>query len=221
MRPAGLQTARGGCRTRSSTVQCSAFRNISQQQWVGQLQTVVATGAAAVAMNLLAANLVHAAYRLPPIDTTDTNRCARGYVGNTIGQANAVSDKTLDMRQCDYKGADLRSKVLAGALMEGADLSNTNLQEAVLTKAIAVRANFENADMTNAVIDRVVFDGANLRNVKFNNAVVTGATFADADLTDSNWEDALVGGEDVKRLCLNKSLNPESRLQVGCRQGKS
>jgi hypothetical protein len=33
-----------------------------------------------------------AEFRLPPIDN-DPNRCARGFVGNTIGQANAVSDK--------------------------------------------------------------------------------------------------------------------------------
>lgn len=49
-------------------------------------------------------------------------------------QANAVSDRTLDMRLCDYTGANLSGKVLAGALMSDANLSGTNLQEAVLTK---------------------------------------------------------------------------------------
>lgn len=49
-------------------------------------------------------------------------------------QANAVSDKLLDMRKCSYKGANLTAKVLAGALMSEADLSGANLQEAVLTK---------------------------------------------------------------------------------------
>lgn len=36
--------------------------------------------------------------RLPPIDQ-DPNRCERGYDGNTIGQANAVADRVLDLRK--------------------------------------------------------------------------------------------------------------------------
>jgi hypothetical protein len=31
------------------------------------------------------------------------DRCDRGFVGNTIGQANAVSDKILDLRLCSFK----------------------------------------------------------------------------------------------------------------------
>ncbi len=89
-------------------------------------------------------------------------------------QANAVSDKILDLRKCSYKGANLSGKTLAGALLSDADLSGTNLTEAVLTKAYAVGANLESADLTNAVVDRVVFDKANMRGAKFINAVVTG-----------------------------------------------
>ncbi|MEW5304739.1 MAG: hypothetical protein WDW38_009704 [Sanguina aurantia] len=181
------------------------------------LPAMLASGMAAVAMNLLSVQMAHAEFRLPPIDIKDPDRCARGYVGNTIGQANAVSDKLLDMRKCSYKGANLSAKVLAGALMSEADLSETNLQEAVLTKAYAVNANFENADMTNAVLDRSDFSKSNMKGVKFNNAVVTGATFEGTDLTGTIWEEALVGGEDVKRLCANPTLVGESRDQVGCR----
>ena len=71
-------------------------------------------------------------WRAPP--SADPNHCARGYDGNTIGQANAVSDRILDLRKCEYKGADLRAKVLAGALMSDADFTGANMQEAVLTK---------------------------------------------------------------------------------------
>jgi hypothetical protein len=49
-------------------------------------------------------------------------------------QANAVSDKILDIRGCSYAGKDLSGKTLAGALMVDTDMSNTNLSEAVLTK---------------------------------------------------------------------------------------
>ncbi len=93
-----------------------------------QAKAVVASGAAALAASLLlAAAPASADFRLPPIDP-DPKRCERGFVGNTIGQANAVSDKILDLRQCVYKGADLRAKVLAGALMSDADFSGANLQ---------------------------------------------------------------------------------------------
>jgi uncharacterized protein YjbI with pentapeptide repeats len=53
-------------------------------------------------------------------------------------QANAVSDKVLDLRKCDYTGKNLSGKTLAGALLSETNLSNTNLQEAVLTKVRAV-----------------------------------------------------------------------------------
>lgn len=49
-------------------------------------------------------------------------------------QANAVSNKLLDLRKCDYSGKNLAGKTLAGALLADTNLSNTNLQEAVLTK---------------------------------------------------------------------------------------
>eukprot|EP00775_Hariotina_reticulata_P012746 gene12746-12875_t len=168
------------------------------------------------ALSLVGAAPALAEFKLPPI-SSDPNRCERGYVGNTIGQANAVSDKVLDLRKCDYAGKNLSGKTLAGALLADADLSNTNLQEAVLTKSYAVDANFEGADMTNAVVDRVDFSNAKLKGVKFVNAVVTGAVFEGADLSESIWEDALIGNEDVKRLCSNPTLQGESRFQVGCR----
>ncbi|KXZ52982.1 hypothetical protein GPECTOR_8g353 [Gonium pectorale] len=200
----------------------------------GPLAAAAATGLSCLAANLLAANMAMAEFRLPPIDN-DPNRCDRGYVGNTIGQANAVSDKILDLRLCSYAGKDLHGRVLAGALMAETDMSNTNLQEAVLTKAYAVKANFAGADLTNAVVDRVDFSGANLRGVRFINTVVTGASFAGADLEGSIWEDALIGSQahgaefegrsdredaDVGKLCDNPTLQGESRLQVGCRAAK-
>jgi hypothetical protein len=111
--------------------------------------------------------------KLPPLDT-DPNRCERGYVGNTIGQANAVSNKPLDIRFCKYAGANLSGKTLSGALMSDTDMRGTNLQQAVLTKAYAVKADLSGADLTNAVVDRVIFDGANLEGAKLVNAVITG-----------------------------------------------
>lgn len=85
---------------------------------------------------LFVAQPVHAGtnQRLPPLDP-DPNRCERAFVGNTIGQANAVSDKILDLRMCDLTGKNLSGKTLSGALLVDANLSGANLQEAVMSKA--------------------------------------------------------------------------------------
>ena len=58
--------------------------------------------------------------RLMP--SADPNRCDRAFVGNTIGQANAVSDKVLDLRECVVAGKNLKGLTLSGALLVGADL---------------------------------------------------------------------------------------------------
>ena len=72
--------------------------------------------------------------RLPPIDQ-DPERCERAYVGNTIGQANAVSDRVLDLRKCTFDGTDLSTKHLSGGLLVDASFKGTNMTEVVMSKA--------------------------------------------------------------------------------------
>ena len=55
-------------------------------------------------------------------------------------QANAVSDKILDLRMCDFTGKNLSGKVLSGALLKDATLPNSILRETVLTKASSLSA---------------------------------------------------------------------------------
>lgn len=57
-------------------------------------------------------------------------------------QANAVSDKLLDLRSCVYTGKNLADKVLAGALVADADFSNTVMSNVTLTKSYAKATNF-------------------------------------------------------------------------------
>ena len=52
----------------------------------------------------------------------------------TVMQANAVSDKILDLRNCNFNGKNLSGKVLSGALLSNATLQNAILRETVLTK---------------------------------------------------------------------------------------
>lgn len=168
------------------------------------------------AASLLASPPALAEIRLPPL-SNDPNRCERAYVGNTIGQANGVSDTALDLRFCDLSGKNLKAKVLSGALMSESNLSGANLEEAVMSKAYAVGINLSGANLSNSVLDRADFDKSNLAGANLRNAVVTGCTFVGANLENVNFEDALIGNEDAKRLCLNPTLTGESRDQVGCR----
>lgn len=219
--PIAVSASRSSC-SRRRPFSCRVACNAAPERQ--QAVPLAARAGAAALSALAAASLVFssspalaAAARLPPIDK-DPARCERAFVGNTIGQANAVSDKLLDLRQCMLKGANLSGKVLAGALLVDADLTGANLQEAVLTKAYAVNANLSGSDMTNAVVDRVIFDDANLSGVRFVNAVITGTTFEGADLSGAVFEDALIGSEDAKRLCANPTLTGNSRFEVGCRK---
>lgn len=197
----------------STSPRCVAVRASAtpRSQRVQELVT-----GAALALSLSFAPMASAEFRLPPIDR-DPARCERGFVGNTIGQANAVSDKLLDLRQCKFVGANLKAKVLAGALMSDADFSKADMKEAVLTKAYARNANLSGADLTNGVIDRVDFTGSNMTGITFVNAIITGTIFEGVNLADANFEDAVIGNEDAKRLCANPTLTGESRAQVGCR----
>jgi len=175
-----------------------------------------AVGGLAAAALLLAPQISLAATRLPPVDS-DPNRCERAFVGNTLGMANAVSDKLMDLRSCVYTGKNLSDKVLSGALVSEADFSNTTMNNATMTKAYAKGANFSGADFTNAVLDRVDFTNANLSGTKFTNAVITGAKFDGANLDGATFEDALIGQEDYKQLCANPTVKGGTRVDIGCR----
>lgn len=82
--------------------------------------------------------------RLPPL-STEPNRCERAFVGNTIGQANGVYDKPLDLRFCDYTNekSNLKGKSLAAALMSDAKFDGADMTEVIMSKAYAVGASFK------------------------------------------------------------------------------
>lgn len=82
--------------------------------------------------------------RLPPL-STEPNRCERAFVGNTIGQANGVYDKPLDLRLCDYTNEknNLKGKSLSAALMADAKFDGADMTEVVMSKAYAVGASFK------------------------------------------------------------------------------
>lgn len=73
------------------------------------------------------------------------------------------------------------------------------------------------ADFSNAVLDRVNFGKANLQGALFKNAVLSGSTFDDAQLQDAVFEDTIIGYIDLQKLCVNPTIGPEGRAELGCR----
>lgn len=162
--------------------------------------------------------VVAANQRLPPL-STEPNRCERAFVGNTIGQANGVYDKPLDLRYCDYTNdkSNLKGKSLAAALMSDAKFDGADMTEVIMSKAYAVGASFKGVDFSNAVIDRVNFQKANLQGAVFRNTVLSGSTFDEAQLQDAVFEDTIIGYIDLQRICTNKTISEYGRLELGCR----
>lgn len=94
--------------------------------------------------NIKASHTYFGLQRLPPL-STEPNRCEKAYVGNTIGQANGVYDKPIDLRFCDYTNdkSNLKGKSLAAALMSNAKFDGADMSEVVMSKAYAVGASFK------------------------------------------------------------------------------
>ncbi|KAK8685124.1 hypothetical protein V6N13_041132 [Hibiscus sabdariffa] len=182
-----------------------------------ELRTV-ACGLLAVCTVATASPVIAANQRLPPL-STEPNRCERAFVGNTIGQANGVYDKPLDLRFCDYTNekSNLKGKSLSAALMADAKFDGADMSEAVMSKAYAVGASFKGTDFSNAVLDRVNFGKANLQGAIFKNTVLSGSTFDDAQLEDAVFEDTIIGYIDLQKLCTNKTISAEGRAELGCR----
>ncbi|OMO87908.1 thylakoid lumenal 17.4 kDa protein, chloroplastic [Corchorus capsularis] len=178
----------------------------------------VACGLLAICTVATASPVIAANQRLPPL-STEPNRCERAFVGNTIGQANGVYDKPLDLRFCDYTNEknNLKGKSLAAALMSDAKFDGADMTEAVMSKAYAVGASFKGTNFSNAVLDRVNFGNADLQGAVFKNTVLSGSTFDNAKLEDAVFEDTIIGYIDLQKLCTNKTISEEGRVELGCR----
>ncbi|OIW15282.1 hypothetical protein TanjilG_08079 [Lupinus angustifolius] len=146
--------------------------------------------------------------RLPPL-STDPDCCERAFVGNTIGQANGVYDKSLALRLCDF-------------INEKSNLYDADKSQVVMSKAYAVGASFKSAktksvDLSNAVLDRVNFAKTDLEGAVFRNTVLSGSTFEDANLEGADFEDTIIGYIDLQKLCTNKTISGLTRDELGCR----
>jgi uncharacterized protein YjbI with pentapeptide repeats len=104
------------------------------------------------------------------------------------------------------QGFDLTQVDLEGANLQGANLEGADLGQATLTGATLKAANLANANMIQAVLSSAVLDGADLSHAKlgqvtadhasFAGANLTGVDFTQADLRDANLDHAKLRGSD-------------------------
>jgi hypothetical protein len=71
-------------------------------------------------------------FKLPPIDTLDTNRCK--LISSNIGQANAARDKLYDLRQCKISGSSAVGYDLSGVIMTDTDATKADFTDAYFSK---------------------------------------------------------------------------------------
>ncbi|KAI4307075.1 hypothetical protein L6164_030305 [Bauhinia variegata] len=206
-----IRTSCSGIGDSDGSVTKEKLRNFNDVK--GVACGILAAWTMTTAFPVIAAN-----QRLPPL-STEPNRCERAFIGNTIGQANGVYDKPLDLRFCDYTNEkkNLKGKSLSAALVSDAKFDGADMTEVVMSKAYAVGASFKGVDFSNAVLDRVNFEKADLQGAVFKNTVLSGTTFDEAKLEGAVFEDTIIGYIDLQKLCRNKSISEEWRIELGCR----
>lgn len=90
------------------------------------------------------------------------------------------------------------------------------------------RADFSDANLAGTVMRSVnlyntVFAGANLEGADLTGALASGAFFGTdaqtgkpANLKGTVFEDTLLSSSDVQRMCTNKTLDFEGKMNLGC-----
>ncbi|KAJ8764261.1 hypothetical protein K2173_006001 [Erythroxylum novogranatense] len=149
-----------------------------------------------------ATSVIVASQRLPPL-STEPNRCERAFVGNTIGQANGVYDKLVDLRFCDYTNdKSNRREVTCNALMSDAKFDGVDMSKCGFLQCCFGSVNFGKAELQGAI---------------FKNTVLSGSTFEEAHLENAVFEDTIIGYIDFQKLCTNTTISTEGRADLGCR----
>jgi len=95
----------------------------------------------------------------------------------------------LDLRDVDFKSANLR-----WARMNNTDLRGANLSNTVLDSAWLIDANLERADLRGASLASTQMRRANLRNANLSGARIV-ANLQRADLRNANMRDANMGAD--------------------------
>ena len=161
---------------------------------------------------------------------SDVDRCSIEALKKGASTRAAFSDFATQQNQelyvniegCDFSNMDLSGEVLSGVKARGANFRNS------IFGPECSRADFSVADLRGAVIRNVnlyntVFAGANLEGADFTASLASGAFFGKdeqtgelANLKGAVFEDTLLSSSDVTRMCSNKTLDFEGKMNLGC-----
>ncbi|GAX73305.1 hypothetical protein CEUSTIGMA_g759.t1 [Chlamydomonas eustigma] len=179
----------------------------------------------------------YASLALPPPDNTDADRCAisafdkfastRAKFSMEASNGGMV-EALVDVRDCNFKGANLDGKVLSGVLMSGADCEGCSIKRAEVSRADLRSADFRGVAFEDSNLYGTMFAGADLRGATFENAILSNASFGRdgklgpwAQLGGAHFEGALLSSSDIERLCENPTLDSDVRkYELGCRSSK-
>jgi uncharacterized protein YjbI with pentapeptide repeats len=102
---------------------------------------------------------------------------------HVLGRRPARREKySLDLRNCDLRGADLAKAYLRNVRMDGACLDGANLFKADLRGAMMIGACIRSADLSYAHMEKAIVVSANLQNSIFAETRLQGARAAFAQL---------------------------------------
>ncbi len=119
-------------------------------------------------------------------------------------------DVSLDLREADLSGMDLRNARIQGARLGGANLEGCDLRDARFNSSDMRGCNLRNADLRNTSMHRVVLTGADLRGAKIDRLGVghQRMCISPATFEDVNWE-----REELERILEMINLNPDFEVR--------
>lgn len=111
-----------------------------------------------------------------------------------------VNFKKAEMYRANFIGANLQEALLSQALLTQANLTGAQLQNANLSQANLTRADLTDCDLTKAnlhkaILHGAVLRGANLRDSNLTGASLSGTNLSETDLRGANLTGSIVGDQ--------------------------
>ncbi|KAF2299319.1 hypothetical protein GH714_031503 [Hevea brasiliensis] len=136
---------------------------------------------------------------------------SQAFVGNTIGQANGVYDKPIDLRFCDYTNekSNLKGKSLAAALMSDAKFDGADMSEVVMSRLMLLElasrdghlsilsvliCSYQNVHDYDMGLNGITVNPTIFAGVDFSNAVLDRVNFGKANLQGAVFKNAVLSG---------------------------
>ncbi len=115
-------------------------------------------------------------------------------------------DVSLDLRDADLSGMDLRNARMQGARLGGANLEGCDLRDARFNSSDMRGCNLRNADLRNTSFHRAVLTGSDLRGARLNRLGIghERMCISPATFEDVNWE-----REHLESILEMINLNPD------------